>query len=99
MTFQERYDKLSTGLVAALLLPFLTAILIFLFSKGNPSLKEWFGKITDADLITRMITLCVVPNVFIFMLFNHFDMLRASRGVLGLTIAWAVLVFIVKFLV
>jgi len=41
--------------------------------------------------------MCVFPNVLIFLLFNRFDMLRASRGVLGITMAWAIVVFIVKF--
>jgi preprotein translocase subunit SecE len=32
------------------------------------------------------------------MIFNRFDMLRATRGVLAMTIIWAVIVFGVKFL-
>jgi hypothetical protein len=32
------------------------------------------------------------------MIFNQLDMLRAARGVLGMTIVWAVIVFGVKFL-
>lgn len=34
-----------------------------------------------------------------FLLFNHFEMLRSSRGVLGITIAWAALVFGIKLLI
>jgi len=99
MNIQAKYDKLLTGLLAGLVLPVITALVIFMFSEGDPSLKEWLRKITDPDLVTKMITLCVVPNVLIFLLFNHFDMLRAARGVLGLTIFWAVLVFGIKFII
>jgi hypothetical protein len=98
MTVAEKYDKLITGLIAGLILPVLIALIIFLLAKGDPSMKVWLKKIVDADIVTKVITLCVFPNVFIFLLFNHFDMLRASRGVLGMTIAWAVIVFGVKFL-
>ena len=98
MTIVEKYDKLITGVIAGLILPVLTALIIFLLAKGDPSLKVWINKIVDADIVTKVITLCVFPNVFIFLLFNHFDMLRASRGVLGMTIAWAAIVFGVKFL-
>lgn len=99
MNLTGRYDKLSTGMIAGLLIPLLTALMIFLFSKSDPSLSEWLSKMADADLATKMITLCVIPNVLIFLIFNHFDMLRAARGVLGLTIAWAVLVFGIKLLI
>ena len=99
MNLAPKYDKLATGMVAGLLLPVITALMIFLFSKGDPSVNEWLRKIVDADLVTKVITLCVVPNVLIFLLFNHFDMLRAAKGVLGLTIVWAVLVFGIKFLI
>ncbi len=99
MTFTGKFDKISTGVISGLLLPFMIAIIMFLFSKGDPSLKEWIGKILTADIVSKIITLCVFPNVLIFLLFNHFDMLRASRGVLGITIAWAVIVFGNKLLI
>ena len=98
MTIPEKYDKLTTGIVSGLVLPLIIAFFVFLFAKGNPSLNEWLNKIVNAGVQTHIITLCVFPNVLIFLLFNHFDMLRASRGVLGVTIFWAVIVFAVKFL-
>ncbi|HOX76207.1 MAG TPA: hypothetical protein PKX27_03695 [Bacteroidales bacterium] len=99
MSFTGKFDKISTGVISGLLLPFLIALTMFLFSKGDPSLKDWIGKILTADIVSKIITLCVFPNVLIFLLFNHFDMLRASRGVLGITIAWAVIVFGNKLLI
>lgn len=98
MTLPEKYDKIVTGFFAGLLIPFITSFLVYLFARGNPDLREWLRKISDADIVTHIITLCVFPNVFIFLIFNHLDMLRASRGILGITIGWAILVFGIKFL-
>ncbi len=98
MNLAGKWDKLSAGLFAGFLLPVITGLIIFFFSAGDLTLVEWLRKIVSADLVTKMITLCVIPNVLIFMLFNHFDMLRAARGVLGFTIVWAVLVFGIKLL-
>jgi hypothetical protein len=98
MKFQERYDKVSVGLVSGFVLPFIVALVTFLVAKGHPSLHTWLRKIADASIITHVITLCVFPNVLIFLLFNHFDMLKASKGVLGVTIFWAVIVFTIYFL-
>jgi hypothetical protein len=86
-----------TGIISAVLLPVLVILMMWLFSSGNDSLQLYLKKIIIADIITHIITLCVFPNVFIFLIFNRFDMLRASRGVLGITIVWAIIVFIVKF--
>jgi hypothetical protein len=99
MITTEKYDKLATGAIAGLFLPFLIALIIFLAAKGTPSVHTWLMKISDADLVTRLITLCVFPNVIIFLIFNHFDMLKASRGVLGVTIMWAAVAFGIKLLV
>lgn len=98
MTIPEKFDRQVTGTISGVLLPLIVALIVYLFAEGNLSLQLWFKKIVEANIVTHIITLCVFPNVFLFLLFNHFDMLRASRGVLGITIIWAVFVFGVKFL-
>jgi len=38
----------------------------------------------------------VFTNILVFLLFNRLDMLRASKGVLGITLLWAFAVFGIK---
>ena len=96
MKFSEKIDKVLTGVVAGFVLPFIIGTIIFMFSSGNQSLHSYLIRIADSNIITHSITLCVFPNIIIFLLFNQFDMLRATRGVLAITIVWAVFVFAVK---
>lgn len=98
MNRAEKYDRLSVGIIAGLVVPLIVAFCIYLFSSGNVTLAEYFHRIVKADIVTHIISLCVFPNLFLFLIFNRLDMLRATRGVLGVTIFWAVLVFAVKFL-
>ena len=98
MKFYEKYDKTIIGVISGLLLPFVVGVTIYLFSSGHQSLHTYIGRIADSNIITHSISLCVFPNLLIFMIFNRFDMLRATRGVLAMTIVWAVIVFGVKFL-
>jgi hypothetical protein len=98
MKFSEKYDKVAVGIISGFLLPDIILLLVFLFAKGNPSFHSWLIRITQADVITHIISFCVFPNLLIFFLFNYFDMLRSSRGVLIITIVWALLVFLVKVL-
>jgi hypothetical protein len=98
MKFYEKFDSVLTGVVSGLVFPFIIGTAIYLFSSGHQSLHSYLVRIADSSIITHSITLCVFPNILIFMLFNQFDMLRATRGVLAITIVWAVIVFAVKFL-
>ncbi len=98
MKFYEKYDKILTGLISGFLFPFVIGIIIYLFSSGHQSLHSYIARIVDSDIVTHSISLCVFPNLLIFMVFNRFDMLKATRGVLAITIFWAVIVFGVKLL-
>ena len=98
MKFHEKYDKLITGIISGLVFPFIVGLVIFVFTSGHQSLHSYLARIIESNIITHSITLCVFPNIFIFLIFNRFDMLKATRGVLAVTIVWAVIVFGVKFL-
>jgi hypothetical protein len=98
MKFYEKYDKVLTGVITGFVFPFIVGIIIYMFSSGQLSLHSYLTRIADSKIITHTITLCVFPNILIFLLFNRFDMLKATRGVLAITIVWAVIVFGVKFL-
>jgi hypothetical protein len=93
----EKYDRFITGLVSGLVFPFIIGMVIFLFSSGEMSLASYLIKLKETKIITHSITLCVFPNIFIFLLFNRSDMLRATRGILAITIVWAIIVFAIKF--
>jgi hypothetical protein len=98
MTVPEKYDSFLTGLISGLIFPFIIGIIIFLFSSGEMSLGSYLLRIKESDIVTHSITLCVFPNIFIFLIFNRLDMLRATRGTLAITIVWAIIVFALKFL-
>ena len=98
MITSEKYDKVLTGLISGLILPFVVGLIIFVFTHGNKSLALYLSEIVDSRIVTHAITLCVFPNIIIFLLSNRFDMLRVSKGVLAITIVWALIVFGVKFL-
>jgi hypothetical protein len=99
MTFPGKYDKILTGIILGLVLPFFVGLLIYIFSPGHLVLWSYLARFAGSDNLTHAITLCVFPNFIIFLVFSRFDMLRASRGVLAVTIAWAVILFAVKFLI
>jgi hypothetical protein len=98
MNSYEKYDKVLTGLLSGLVLPLVVGLIIYLFSPGNLSFHSYLARLEETKIITHSISICVFPNILIFLVFNRFDMLRATRGVLAVTIVWAVIVFGIKFL-
>jgi hypothetical protein len=98
MKFSEKYDNLVSGLFSGFILPFITGMVIFILTAHHQSLRDYLQHIIDSGIVTHAISLCVFPNVVIFLVFNRFDMLKAARGVLAATIVWAILVFAIKFL-
>jgi hypothetical protein len=97
MTLAEKYDRQIAGIISGIALPLIVGLSIYLFSSKNLSISEYIARLSETNIITHAISLCVFPNVVIFLIFNRFDMLKACKGVLAVTIAWAVVVFVVKF--
>jgi hypothetical protein len=94
----SRFDKVSIGVISGLLLPFVVGIIIFAYTAGDNSISDFLIKIAEGRVITHSISVCVFPNVLIFLGFNWLDMLKATKGVLAITIVWAIIVFAIKFL-
>ena len=92
----SRYDNVILGFVSGLILPFLVGIITYLFSTDGMDIIEYLKQISRTNIITHSISLCVFPNVLIFLVFNRLDMLKAAKGVLAVTIIWALIVFGVK---
>lgn len=96
MKLTEKYDTLLYGIISGILLPIIVGLVTYAFSARGRGLITYLERIADANIITHAITLCVFPNVLIFLLFNRFDMLKATKGVLAITIVWAAIVFAIK---
>jgi len=87
-----------TGFGGGLLLPVIIFFAVYVFTGAEMSLDAYTGKILSGNILSHVISLCVFPNVILFLVFNHFDRLRSARGVLGVTIIWALGVFAIKLL-
>jgi hypothetical protein len=94
----EKYDKVYVGAISGFVIPIIIGLCVYLFSADDKTITEYITRIIFANILTHIISLCVFPNIFLFLIFNRLDMLRATKGVLGITIFWAILVFAVKFL-
>ena len=96
MRFLQKYDNLIAGIISGLVFPLIVGLGIWVFTANGKGILTYLQKIREANIVTHAISICVFPNVLIFLLFLRFDMLRAARGVLGMTILYAATVFALK---
>ena len=96
MQLRQKLNNALTGAIAGMVVPLIAFTLFFLFTRHGLSLPGYFSKIEAAGNISEIMSVCVFANIIIFLIFNRLEMLRASKGVLGITIAWAFTVFGIK---
>jgi len=90
-------NSFLTGIITGLVLPAVVFIIVWLVAAGDMTFPRYIDRIISGNVLTHFISICVFPNVFAFLLFNRLDYLNSSKGVLGITIIWALLTFIIKF--
>lgn len=98
MSKNQLKNHFLTGFLAGLLLPVIVFVVIYLFAGDGLSLKEYALDIARRNVLTHIISLSVLSNLVIFLLFNRFDKLKSSRGVVGITLLWALTVLAIKLL-
>jgi hypothetical protein len=98
MKYILKYDKQIIGFAAGIVLPLLVGLIIYFFSADGVSVIKYIEHLNRSNIITHSISLCVFPNILIFLIFSRLNMLKATRGVLAVTIIWALLVFAIKLL-
>jgi hypothetical protein len=96
MSFSERFNNVISGVLSGLVIPMIAFFAFYLATSNGLSLVNYYRKCIEAGNLTQIISVCVFVNIAAFLLFNRFDMLRASKGVLGITIIWALFVFGIK---
>ena len=94
---KSKYDNQKLGLIIGLLAPIITMFLIYLFAFNQYNFKELIDVLLAKRVFTKIVSLCVIPNLAFFFLFINKYYHRSARGVLTATIIFAIFVFVTKF--
>jgi hypothetical protein len=93
---QKRFDNVWLGAVLGALAPAIAVFLIIRFVYPIEHLQTYYQNMWISIVAPKVISLGVIPNLGLFFLFIYTDRYKSARGVLGITIAYAIVVFILK---
>jgi len=90
-----RFDKLWSGLVAGLVLPALTLLVIWIV-KSDLGLGEFLKEFQKLGMLSKLLSLSAIPNLLLFFFFIWTGRNFAARGVIFATLLVACVMGILK---
>jgi hypothetical protein len=93
---EKRFNSLLTGLVPALVLPALTLLGFWLVKSDRP-LAEFLVQFQQLKMLSKLVSLSVIPNLLLFFLFIWTNRNFSARGVIFATLLLAFIMLILKF--
>jgi len=94
---KSKIDSVKLGFILGIIAPAITMIIIYLVKFTEYNLKELIDLLVTKKVFTKIISLCVIPNLALFYIFLNKNYYRATRGIIAATIIFAIFVFITKF--
>jgi hypothetical protein len=98
MNPESKFNKFVIGLIPGLLVPFGTLIIIFFHSFENYSVRDFFSFLKTMEIMTKLFSLCVLPNLGVFFIFIWLNYLKSARGVLAATFIVAFIILAIQLL-
>ncbi len=93
----SKVNNVRLGLLLGLLAPALTMLIVYLVGFADYGFNELIDLLLSKKVFTKLLSLCVIPNLALFFLFLNKNYYYSARGVLLATVLFALFVFITKF--
>jgi len=99
MEISHRWNKFRIGFALGVALPVVIFVIVY-FSTYSKTPFETFIRFTYmSQLLPKILSLCVAPNLAIFYIFLNKKFWYATRGVIAATIFFAFVVGIILYIV
>lgn len=93
-----RYDRIIIGLLIGLILPVIIFLITYKVKYSEVEFMVYLHRIWQMKILLKILSLCVFPNLGVFLLFLRIKYERAARGVVMATFIYAFVVLIAKLL-
>ncbi|MBA4410128.1 MAG: hypothetical protein Q8S54_06605 [Bacteroidota bacterium] len=95
---QNRLDQILTGLLIGIILPVIIFLITYQVKYSDLEFTVYLRKIWQMKIFLKILSLCVFPNLGVFLLFLWIKYERAARGVVMATFIYVFFVLIAKLI-
>lgn len=96
MSELRKWNTLATGIISGIVLPVIVYFIMYFAKIQDIRFTLFSNKLVIGNIIPIIISHCILPNLLLFFVFNGFNWLQASKGVLGTTVVLTVIIFAIK---
>ncbi len=90
-------NKIWIGLIVGILAPIVTLIIVYNTKNETKEFFEFIAYLKMMGVYLKLLSMCVIPNLFFFFVFIWRKYLAGARGVLFATILYALFVIILNY--
>lgn len=94
---KENFNRMWVGTVLGIAVPFVSLLIYQALKFDSLSFVEFLRSYFRMGILSHVISLAVIPNLIVFFLFIHTDLLKSARGVLLATFLFAFTVLLLRF--
>ena len=91
---KRRNDRLAIGFWLGMGLPVIIFVIMFFIKDPDASFSNYLKNLWQFRILIKLMSLCVFPNLLIFMFFYRRKYDMAARGVIMATFVYAFVVLI-----
>jgi len=93
----DKLNSLWIGLAAGIIIPAIALTCYYFARYSNLSLVDFIKVYKNLGILTHIISLSVLPNLLVFYLFIHKNLLKSARGVVLATLLFTFVVLCIRF--
>ncbi|HER07896.1 MAG TPA: hypothetical protein ENO20_03205 [Bacteroides sp.] len=95
MAAEKKFNTILTGLVPGILLPAVTMVIIWLV-RYDGGFFRFLAVFQELDMLSKLLSLSVIPNLLLFFIFLWTDRPFSARGVIFATLILAFVMLMLK---
>ncbi len=97
-TERSGLNRFWLGFLLGLGLPLVIFLLYFLFRFQGMTIGNYINTLVQSGKFVHVMSISVFPNVLPFMFFVRTDRFKSGRGIMAITIFYAIFIFVLKFI-
>jgi hypothetical protein len=95
---KSKVNNIYLGIILGIIVPVITVLLAYKIRFNQYNLEEFFNLLVQRKILSSLLSLCVIPNLLVFLIFIWLNYLYSARGVLLSTFLVGFIIVVVKFL-